>query len=118
MKAEIQQLEGALAEVAAIRQRLDGVSDQIRTTIGLLQVNARIADLRSEAASECERKEAAEAAQERQRRDRQEKAALTILQGIVKAVAAAYEPGQDTEQPDPKKAEQSQQKPDDKESRT
>ena len=52
MKTEMQTLEQALAEVMATRQRLDGIADQLRTTISALRVEVQLADRAKLAADE------------------------------------------------------------------
>ena len=52
MKTEMQTLEQALAEVMATRQRLDGIADQLRTTIAALRVEVQLADRAKLAADE------------------------------------------------------------------
>lgn len=60
MKAERQTLEQALAEVLAIRQRLDAVSDQLRITLSALRAEETITE-RAKIAAEERRKAEQEA---------------------------------------------------------
>ena len=62
MKTEMQTLEQALAEVMATRQRLEGIADQLRTTISALRVEVQLADRAKLAADEraAQAREAAE----------------------------------------------------------
>ncbi len=62
MKTEMQTIEQALAEVVATRQRLDGIADQLRTTISALRVEVQLADRAKLAADEraAQAREAAE----------------------------------------------------------
>ena len=67
MKTEMQTLEQALAEVMATRQRLEGIADQLRTTIAALRVEVQLADRAKLAADE-------RAAQAREAADREQAA--------------------------------------------
>ena len=67
MKTEMQALELALAEVVATRQRLEGIADQLRTTISALRVEVQLADRAKLAADE-------RAAQAREAADREQAA--------------------------------------------
>lgn len=108
MRAEIQQLEGALAEVAAIRQRVDGIADQLRTTISLLQVEARLEELHRAAVERAERDAQREEDQARARRAKSEQFARGMLSTVVEAASTYL--GAQTKQPEqPERPEQREQ---------
>ena len=83
MKTEMQTLEQALAEVVATRQRLDGIADQLRTTISTLRVEVQLADRAKLAADE--RAAQAQAAGEKaaEKRAAFERLLLEVLKPLV-----------------------------------
>ena len=83
MKTEMQTLEQALAEVMATRQRLDGIADQLRTTIAALRVEVQLADRAKLAADE--RAAQAQAAGEKaaEKRAAFERLLLEVLKPLV-----------------------------------
>ena len=83
MKTEMQTLEQALAEVVATRQRLDGIADQLRTTISALRVEVQLADRAKLAADE--RTAQAQAAGEKaaEKRAAFERLLLEVLKPLV-----------------------------------
>ena len=83
MKTEMQALELALAEVVATRQRLDGIADQLRTTISTLRVEVQLADRAKLAADE--RAAQAQAAGEKaaEKRAAFERLLLEVLKPLV-----------------------------------
>jgi len=83
MKTEMQTLEQALAEVMATRQRLEGIADQLRTTIAALRVEVQLADRAKLAADE--RAAQAQAAGEKaaEKRAAFERLLLEVLKPLV-----------------------------------
>ena len=83
MKTEMQTLEQALAEVMATRQRLDGIADQLQTTISTLRVEVQLADRAKLAADE--RTAQAQAAGEKaaEKRAAFERLLLEVLKPLV-----------------------------------
>ena len=81
MKTEMQTLEQALAEVMATRQRLDGIADQLRTTIAALRVEVQLADRAKLAADEraAQAHEAAEREHAADKRTAEKRAAFERL---------------------------------------
>jgi len=81
MKTEMQTLEQALAEVVATRLRLDGIADQLRTTISALRVEVQLADRAKLAADEraAQAREAAESEQAAGERAAEKRAAFERL---------------------------------------
>ena len=110
MKTEMQTLEQALTEVVATRQRLDGIADQLRTTISALRVEVQLADRAKLAADEraAQAHEAAErehAADKRtaERRAAFERLLLEVLKPLVDSgveLAWHYRPKGQTEPTD------------------
>ena len=103
MKTEIKTLEQALAEVMATRQRLDGIADQLRTTISTLRVEVQLADRAKLAADE--RAAQAQAAGEKaaEKRAAFERLLLEVLKPLVDSGVelARHRCGQKLGQPDP-----------------
>ena len=83
MKTEMQTLEQALAEVMVTRQRLEGIADQLRTTIAALRVEVQLADRAKLAADE--RAAQAQAAGEKaaEKRAAFERLLLEVLKPLV-----------------------------------
>ena len=83
MKTEMQTLEQALAEVMTTRQRLEGIADQLRTTIAALRVEVQLADRAKLAADE--RAAQAQAAGEKaaEKRAAFERLLLEVLKPLV-----------------------------------
>ena len=81
MKTEMQTLEQALAEVMATRQRLEGIADQLRTTIAALRVEVQLADRAKLAADEraAHAREAAEREQAADQKSAEKRAAFERL---------------------------------------
>jgi ABC-type transporter Mla subunit MlaD len=81
MKTEMQTLEQALAEVMTTRQRLEGIADQLRTTIAALRVEVQLADRAKLAADEraAHAREAAEREQAADQKSAEKRAAFERL---------------------------------------
>ena len=81
MKTEMQTLEQALVEVMATRQQLDGIADQLRTTISALRVEVQLADRAKLAADEraAQARDAAEREQAADQKSADKRAAFERL---------------------------------------